>query len=57
MESGPTVWLLLLTVGAVVLGAAPVYGISQNQKRTPGEKALTEAATRAEYKKEDRDHS
>lgn len=57
MESGPAVWLLLLTVGVLVLGAAIIYGINQNRKRTPGEKALTEAATRAEYKKEDGDHS
>lgn len=57
MESGPAVWLLLLTAGAVVLGTAIAYGISQNRKRTPGEKAMTEAATRREYQKEDRDHS
>ena len=57
MESGPTVWLLLLTVGAVALGAAIIYGMSQNRKRTPAEKALTEAATRREHEIEDRDHS
>lgn len=55
MESGPTLWLLLLTVGVVALGLAIGYGISQNRKRTAAEKALTEAATQREYQQEDRD--
>jgi hypothetical protein len=57
MESGPTLWLLLLTIGVVALGLAIGYGISQNQKRTAAEKALTEAATQREYQQEDRDRS
>jgi hypothetical protein len=57
MESGPTLWLLLLTVGVVALGLAIGYGISQNRKRTAAEKTLTEAATLREYQREDRDRS
>lgn len=57
MESGPTLWLLLLTAGVVLLGLAIAYGISQNRKRSSAEKALTEVATQREYQKEDRDHS
>ena len=57
MESGPTVWLLLLTAGAVALGAALFYGMSQNSRRTASEKALTEAATRREHEMENRDRS
>ena len=55
MESGPALWLMLLTIGVIALGAAMAYGIIQNRKRTRAEKALTEAATRREYQKEDSD--
>jgi hypothetical protein len=57
MQSGPSVWLILLTLGVVVLAVAIAYGIMRNRTRTPAEKVLTEAATRREQKIEDRDHS
>jgi Sec-independent protein translocase protein TatA len=53
MDSGPSLWLILLTIGVIVLGAAAVYGIMRNRTRTVSEKLHTEAATRAEYKSED----
>ncbi len=52
-----TVWLLLLTVGVIALGLAMAYGINRNRTRTPAEKQLTEAATRQEYRMEDKDAS
>lgn len=57
MESGPSFWLILLTLGVVVLAAAIVYGIMRNRQRSLGERIHTEAATRREYSKEDRDPS
>jgi uncharacterized protein involved in outer membrane biogenesis len=51
------VWLLILTIGVVALGAAMVYGINRNRTRTPMERAATEAATRQQYRAEDRDAS
>jgi hypothetical protein len=53
--SGQTFWLLLLTLGVVVLAAAIIYGMLRNRQRTRLEEATTEAATRREYDKEDRD--
>lgn len=47
MECGPGVWMIALTVGVIALGLAMAYGIMPNRRRTPSEKALTEAATRA----------
>ena len=55
--SGPTFWLILLTVGVVVLAAAIIYGMLRNRQRTWQEIATTEAATRREYAEEDRDQS
>jgi hypothetical protein len=55
--SGQTMWLIVLTVGVVILAVAVAYGISRNRARTPAEKAVTEAATRAEYVREDLDRS
>lgn len=52
-----TLWLLILTVGVIALGVAMAYGINRNRSRTPMERAVTEAATRQEYRAEDRDHS
>ena len=57
MESGPSFWLIVLTVGAVALLAAIGYGLYRSQQRSRAEKALTEAATREEYEREDRDSS
>ena len=45
------VWLWF--VGVVILGLAMAYGISRNRNRTRAEKQLTEAATRANYAKQD----
>jgi hypothetical protein len=53
--SGPAFWLILLTVGVIVLGGAMAYGMMRNRQRSPREKAVTDAATRAEYQREDRD--
>jgi len=53
MEITPTIWLIILTLGVVVLGLAMLYGRSRNKECTPAEKAYTEAATRAEYREED----
>ena len=52
-----TVWLLLLTVGVIVLGLAMAWGINRNRQRTPIERGVTEAATRQEYREEDKDAS
>lgn len=57
MELGPSIWLTLLTVGVVMLGLAMAYGISRNRKRSDYEKARTEAATREEFRREDRDRT
>ncbi|MDB5614219.1 MAG: hypothetical protein JWQ22_1872 [Devosia sp.] len=55
--SGPSFWLILLTLGVILLAVAIAYATMRNQKRTPVEKATTAAATRREYDKEDRDAS
>lgn len=55
--AGPALWLILLTVGVAVLGAAMIYGTAQNRKRTPTERVITEAETKREYEREDRDPS
>jgi hypothetical protein len=54
---GPILWLLVVGGGTVILGLAIVYGMSRNSTRTPAEKRLTEASTRAEYRAEERDAS
>ena len=53
--SGPAMWLILLTVGVIALAGAIAYGMMRNNKRRPVEKAVTEAATKEEYRREDRD--
>ena len=35
--AGPTLWLIALTVGVLVLGGAAVYGIMRNRSRTLSE--------------------
>jgi mannose/fructose/N-acetylgalactosamine-specific phosphotransferase system component IIC len=57
MESGPTIWLLLITVGVAALGLIMAIGAMRNQKRTPQERVATEAATKQEYRAEERDGS
>lgn len=57
VQYGPSAWLILLTIGVIVLIAAIVYGIMRNRQRTLGERVATEAATRDEYRAEDRDKS
>jgi len=52
-----TVWLLILTVGVIVLGAAMAWGLIRNRARSPAERQMTEAATRREYQAEDKDES
>jgi hypothetical protein len=53
--SGPAFWLILLTVGVIILGGAMAYGMMRNRQRRPTEKAMTDQATRREYQQEDRD--
>jgi len=55
--SGPAFWLILLTLGVLILGGAMAYGMMRNRQRRPIEKAVTEAATREVYRREDRDAS
>jgi hypothetical protein len=57
MQSGPAVWFIVLTVGAVALLLVMAYGIMRNRTRTPAEKKLTDEATKREYQAEDRDRS
>lgn len=57
MESGPTLWLILLTVGVAALGLIMAYGAMRNGQRTKRERMLTEAATKEEYRAESRDDS
>jgi predicted MFS family arabinose efflux permease len=52
---GQAMWAVLLTIGVVVLAGAMIYGVLRNRQRTPVEKVVTEAATRREYEREDRD--
>ena len=51
--TGPALWLIVLTLGAFALAAALAYGALRNRRRSPAEKAVTEAATRQEYRQED----
>lgn len=55
--SGPSLWLILLTIGVIALGAAAIYGIVRNRQRTAAEKVVTEVETKREYEREDRDQS
>ncbi len=53
--AGPTLWLIALTVGVLVLGGAAVYGIMRNRSRSLSERVTTEVETRREYEREDQD--
>jgi FtsZ-interacting cell division protein ZipA len=53
--SGPALWLIVLTVGVIVLGAAIVYGMWRNRKLTLSERVLSEVETKREYEREDKD--
>jgi len=55
MDLSPYVWLIALTVGVVLLGAAMSFGILRNRDRTLSEKVLTEVETKREYEREDHD--
>jgi mannose/fructose/N-acetylgalactosamine-specific phosphotransferase system component IIC len=57
MQSGPTLWLILLTVGVAALGLIIAFGATRNQKRSRQERLATEAATKREYQAESRDGS
>ena len=57
MESGPTFWLMLLTIGVIALGAAMVFGMRRNQTRSRSDRLATDAATRRQYQAEDRNRS
>ena len=54
---GQAMWLILLTLGVVVLAAAMIYGMMRNRTRTLGERVMTEVETKREYEREDRDPS
>jgi hypothetical protein len=41
-------------IGIVILAAAIAYALMRNRTRTPAEKNITEAATKARYREEDR---
>ena len=46
--------LWIWAAGVAVLGATLAYGIFQNRKRTGRERAITEEATKENYRQEDR---
>ncbi len=54
METGPMFWLILVTLGVAVLGIAMAMANSRNKKRTPLERSVTDAATKQQYRDEDR---
>lgn len=53
--AGPVLWLIALTIGVVVLGAAILYGMARNRDRSLAERVTTEVETKREYEREDRD--
>ena len=57
MEIAAGLWLVLLTIGVAALGLAMAYAARQARNRTAGDKAVTEAATKAEYRREDTEAS
>lgn len=52
--TGPALWLIVLTVGVIVLGGAMAYGMRRNRDRTPSEKVTTEVETRRGYEEQDK---
>ena len=52
--TGPALWLIVLTVGVIVLAGAMAYGMRRNRDRTLSEKVKTEVETRRGYEKQDK---
>ena len=52
--AGPALWLIVLTIGVIVLGVAMAYGMRRNRDRTLSEKITTEVETRHGYEKQDK---
>ncbi|MVT00014.1 hypothetical protein [Devosia marina] len=52
--TGPALWLVVLTVGVIVLGGAMAYGMRRNRDRTLSEKITTEVETRRGYEEQDK---
>ncbi|MHA6731653.1 hypothetical protein [Devosia sp. A369] len=46
MQAGPTLWFIVLAVGAIVLVLEMGYGITRSRTRIPAEKQQTDEATR-----------
>ncbi len=57
MQSGPMLWLIILTIGVAALGLLMAFGATRNRKRTMQERLKTEAAAKREYSAENRDSS
>ena len=55
--SGPSLWLILLTIGVIALGVAMAYGMLRNRKRSVREEIATEVGTKQEYRRADREES
>jgi hypothetical protein len=49
-----TLPLWIVAAGVVALGVTLAYGILQNRKRTGRERAITEEATKENYRQEER---
>jgi hypothetical protein len=54
VQTGSHIPVALWFIGVAVLGAAIIYGIVHNRKRTRAERRITEQGTRNEYAEEDR---
>lgn len=52
--AGPALWLIVLTIGVIVLGVAMAYGMRRNRDPTLSEKITTEVETRRGYEKQDK---
>ncbi|MHA6300106.1 hypothetical protein [Devosia sp. CAU 1758] len=55
--TGPALWLILLTIGVICLGAAAIYGMMRNRRRTLSERVTTEVETKHHYQQQNRDDS
>lgn len=45
-------WVLIVAIGTLILGLAIAYGVMRNSRRTPREKAISEAGAHDLYKKD-----